>query len=188
MKQRVRQPQLDPITTTEATGSLISTVTKLADTEHPLQNPFAGVPYAWQLGESIEEFIDRLPPSTTQASVHTPCIYICNPHIQRKKKAESTSQGIPGCGDEGPEAEDGVHTNIFVEGARERLELLSGFLRGLTRVDLPRAAALRDAEAARSAAARDILGLAGHLGVTCGKVRLPQVLLHGHARRRIIRV
>lgn len=142
--------------------------------EQRLQNPFAGVPYAWQLGESVEEFMLRLPPATTEASVHTPCIYICNPHAKRKKKADSGSQLIPGCGDEGPEAEDGAHTTLFVEGARERLDILAGFLGGIQKTGLSQAAVSRDAESARQAATRDVLGLAGHLGVTCGKVRAPE--------------
>lgn len=140
--------------------------------EQQLHNPFAGVSYAWQLGESVDEFVHRLPPSTTEPSAHTPCIYICNPHVKRTKKAESGSQAIRGCADEGPEAEGGAHTALFVEGARERLGILAGFLSGLKKMGLSQTAASRDAQSARQVAIQDVLGLAGHLGVTCGKVRI----------------
>ena len=138
--------------------------------EQQLQNPFAGVAYAWQLGESVDDFVCRLPPATTVMDEHTPWIYICNPFIERRKKAESESQLVPGCGDEGPEAE-GSHTVLFIEGAKERLDILRGFLGGVEKMGLPRIATSHDAESARQAAASDVLGLAGHLGVTCGKVR-----------------
>lgn len=138
--------------------------------EQKLQNPFAGVAYAWQLGESVDDFVCRLPPATTVTDEHTPWIYICNPFIQRRKKTESGSQLVLGCGDEGPEAE-GSHTVLFMEGAGERLNILSGFLGGMAKMGLPRRATSHDAESARQAAASDVLGLAGHLGVTCGKVR-----------------
>ena len=170
LKERVRSPetvtkrlekQLLPDKSTRSTLSL----------EQRLHNPFAGVLYAWQLEESVDDFVRRITPSKTTANERTPCIYICNPHIRRGERTQSESQLIPGCSDEGTDTEEGMRTVLFVKGAKERLDILADFLRGLTGMDAPSSTLTHDADTARQAAVKDILGLAGHLGVTCGKVR-----------------
>ncbi|OAA54486.1 delta-9 acyl-CoA desaturase [Niveomyces insectorum RCEF 264] len=134
-----------------------------------LFNPFAGVSYAWQLGESVDDFVARLPPATTWKDAHTPWIYVCNPFAGRRKtRTTAQSQLIAGCEDEGPE-DDKAQTVLFVEGGKERLALLAGFLDGMAQMGLPRGAAAKEAAAAQRSAGHDILTLAGHLGVTCGK-------------------
>lgn len=134
-----------------------------------VSNPFAGVSYAWQLGESVGDFVSRLPPATTVADMRTPWIYVCNPRINRRKKAAAGNQMIVGCEDEGPEAED-TQTGLFERGGRERLELLRSFLDATANMGLPRSASAAEIDRARRSAVSDILGLASHLGVTCGKV------------------
>lgn len=46
-------------------------------------NPYEGCPSGRQLHESVEEFLERLPPATTPIGLHTPWIYIANPFRQR---------------------------------------------------------------------------------------------------------
>ena len=143
------------------------------DSRHQHGNVRPGA-YECQPGEAIGNFLRRLPPATTVKDERTPWVYVRNPSIGRPRRPGTGSQLVPGCEDEGPEAE-GSHVLHFVGAARERLDLLRSFLDGIARMGVlgvPGAAAQRDMEFARQSAAKDILGLAGRLGVTCGKVSI----------------
>lgn len=81
-----------------------------------LHNPYAGVPYAWQLTESVGDFLARLPPSTTAQTEDRPWIFICNPYIARgRPKAQAQNQNVRGGEDEAPE-EEGTRLPLFVQG------------------------------------------------------------------------
>jgi hypothetical protein len=64
-----------------------------------LCNPLEGRPDAWQLGESVDEFIKRLPPFTTSIYIY-PWIWAHNPHRNPRDKSPSprvedfTSRGM----------------------------------------------------------------------------------------------
>lgn len=102
----------------------------MVDGGSQLHNPYAGVDYAWQLTESVQDFLTRLPPATTNQTDRTPWIFICNPYIHRVPKSESSNQRSTGNQDEGPEQE-GSRLDVVIQGGIERLELLSGFIRDI---------------------------------------------------------
>jgi hypothetical protein len=53
-----------------------------------LYNPFQGQTCGRQLEESLEEFLERLPPSTSVISADLPWIYCANPYVPRRDRAE----------------------------------------------------------------------------------------------------
>jgi hypothetical protein len=63
-----------------------------------LFNIFEGDPYAWQLGESVDDFVKRVPPATTSALTCS-WIWVSNPHRNPRNKsagsriAEFTERG-----------------------------------------------------------------------------------------------
>ncbi|KAF4630211.1 hypothetical protein G7Y89_g7931 [Cudoniella acicularis] len=84
-----------------------------------LYNPYAGVPSARQLKETVNEFLERLPPSTTRLSSTLSWIWIANPY----HKASSAKQEESGKGEGPPEAESDwarfvVLGNSFLEELR----------------------------------------------------------------------
>lgn len=137
------------------------------DTAH-LHNPYAGVRSAWQLTETVDEFLHRLPPATTAASEVGPWLFICNPYIARKSKSEGQNQRLRGCEDEAPE-ENETDLVRFCEGGMERLNLVTDFHEELNRVIMMPAMRAREKTKAALDASRDILGLAHALHVRSGK-------------------
>lgn len=59
-----------------------------AQSSPDLHNIYQGQDNAWQLGESIDEFIDRLPPKTTSVSDIGPWIWVANPHRSGRDKSK----------------------------------------------------------------------------------------------------
>jgi hypothetical protein len=51
------------------------------DPQHALSNPGEGQPSSWQLNETTEDFLKRLPPSTTSKLLYE-WIWVHNPHQQ----------------------------------------------------------------------------------------------------------
>ena len=90
----------------------------IADRSH-LHNPYAGVPYAWQLTETVDKFLNRLPPRSTEETPEGSWIYICNPYIPRVRKEDSANQKVRGCEDEAPE-EEGAKLERFIEGGMDQ--------------------------------------------------------------------
>lgn len=135
-----------------------------------LHNPYAGVPYAWQLSESVDDFLARLPPSATDASLELPWIYICNPYVDLHNGYYGA---LPrGCENEGPQR-PGAQVSLFVEGANERLRIFETFC-AIARSSGSSVAGKSRAEATlqtkeRNEVVSDIAALARNLGVTCGK-------------------
>lgn len=134
-----------------------------------LHNPYAGVPYAWQLTEKIEDFLDRLPPRTTLITAKTPWIFICNPYIPRVEKSHASNQASKGNEDEAPE-EFGSRTSTVVEGGLERLGLINSFAEGMKRTGKVQSTQEREVQKERKRAVEDILNLAHGCKVRAGKV------------------
>ncbi|KXJ90696.1 hypothetical protein Micbo1qcDRAFT_135964, partial [Microdochium bolleyi] len=128
-------------------------------------NPYAGVPYAWQLTETVDSFLSRLPPSTTEG---VPWIYVCNPYIQRKPRSFSSNQHAPGCENEGPQDND-ADVSTLMQGGMERLHMVSEFTDHLRNLGKPLPQIQHEVKRAGLNASEDILRLAKHLHVTCGK-------------------
>jgi hypothetical protein len=95
-------------------ASYFHNTTQPPDTLHtaaPLYNAYQGQPGAWQLSESIEHFLARLPPATTDWRPGVDWIWIANPYIP------------PGPGSARAQ---------FREGGAERLKLLDEFTKMTT--------------------------------------------------------
>lgn len=134
-----------------------------------LHNPYAGIEYAWQLTETIEDFLERVPPATTDEAPGNHWIWVCNPYINRKKKEEASNQNIPGGEDEAPE-EEGADLPSVVEGGMERLHFAREFIDMCKKSGNQPALITRECRKAGVDAAKDILDLAKAHHVRCGKV------------------
>ncbi|KAI0431261.1 hypothetical protein F5Y09DRAFT_199595 [Xylaria sp. FL1042] len=133
-----------------------------------LHNPYSGDEYAWQLTETVNEFLSRLPPATTEGISGHCWIWICNPYIKRKSRNEAENQRVPGGEDEAPE-EKGADLATLIQAGKERLHFASSFIHDFRKPGLSNALITQETKKAGKDAAKDILGLAKGLRVTCGK-------------------
>ncbi|OTA95981.1 hypothetical protein M434DRAFT_160570 [Hypoxylon sp. CO27-5] len=133
-----------------------------------LHNPYAGIEYAWQLTETIEDFLERVPPATTDETPENPWIWVCNPYINRKRKTDAQNQKIPGGEDEAPE-EEGADLASVVEGGMARLHFASEYIDMCKKSINQPAFVARECRKAGMDAAKDILDLAKAHNVRCGK-------------------
>jgi len=133
-----------------------------------LHNPYAGVPYAWQLTETVDDFLARLPPGTIEQDDRLPWIFICNPYIDRKVKFEAQNQRSRGNEDEAPE-EEGSRLDTLIEGGIERLNILLKFKQGISTTKKSMAAKMREIDLEKREAIQDILGLAHACKIKAGK-------------------
>ncbi|EQB51365.1 hypothetical protein CGLO_09098 [Colletotrichum gloeosporioides Cg-14] len=133
-----------------------------------LHNPYVGVPYAWQLTETVSDFLNRLPPETTEGTAEVPWIFICNPFIPRKNRFLAQNQFSKGNEDEAPE-EDGSQLNTLVEGGTERLRILRSFVDGIHRTKKSATAKLLEINHEKKQAVKDVLSLAHACKVRSGK-------------------
>lgn len=136
-----------------------------------LHNPYEGRFHcAKQLNESIEGFLSRLPPATTNVDADVPWIYVANPFIPRQDRG----------GEEAP-AEFGADLGKFVEGGEKRLEMCSDFVKALEarsavvagrggRGGPSKAMMAREIAKEKAECVDDILMLAKLLKVRTGKV------------------
>lgn len=131
-------------------------------------NPYAGVAYAWQLTETLPEFLSRLPPATTDQSEDVPWIFICNPFVAREDKTTVVDAHMKGNEDEAP-PEAGRQLSFVVEGAKERLTLLSELMQRVKTSGKAGAFIARELSQERRHAASDILHLAHAGRVRTGK-------------------
>ncbi|KAF4976624.1 hypothetical protein FZEAL_6738 [Fusarium zealandicum] len=139
----------------------------VADTSH-LHNPYAGVHYAWQLTETVDDFLARLPPKTTDITEDTPWIFICNPYIPRVNKSMAQNQLSKGNEDEAPE-EEGSRTALVMDGGYERLDLVAKFNESVKKSGKTLSTQQRDINKEKKKAAEDILHLAHAAKVRAGK-------------------
>lgn len=147
-----------------------------------LHNPYAGIPYAWQLTETVDDFLSRLSPSVVE---NYPWIYICNPYIARKpKKYTASCANVLGCEDEGPCA-DGSDLATLMEGGMERLHMISRFINHLKTMNRPQPVVTQELREASLDATEDILNLAQHLQVTCGKVSQSRGRRYAHRAKTL---
>ncbi|TGJ84003.1 hypothetical protein E0Z10_g4784 [Xylaria hypoxylon] len=137
------------------------------NTSH-LHNPYAGDTYAWQLTESVDAFLSRLPPATTGEAPGHCWIWVCNPYIKRKSRNEAQNQRVRGGEDEAPE-DEGADLATLMQAGEERLHFVSSFVDQFRRPGLSRALVIQETRKAGTDAAKDILDLAKGLRVTCGK-------------------
>lgn len=144
-----------------------------------LHNPYEGkVSCAKQLNETVETFLSRLPPSSTDISPQNPWIFVANPFIPRQDRG----------GEEAP-TEFGAELEKFVAGGEKRLEMCGDFVRvletrtvagsggsggggstGRAKGGPSKAMATKEIAKEKAECADDILMLAQMLKVRTGKV------------------
>ncbi|RYP84096.1 hypothetical protein DL769_001241 [Monosporascus sp. CRB-8-3] len=126
-----------------------------------LHNPYAGVLYAWQLSESVDSFLARLPPSITPQTKSRRWIFICNPYVKQTfaPKEPAPSNKVRGCEDEAPQPAEGMDLPTFLQGGMERLHILSNFIEGAEDANLPPSRKSLEIRNERTRAGRDILHL-----------------------------
>ncbi|KAK7414145.1 hypothetical protein QQX98_007007 [Neonectria punicea] len=151
----------------ETPGRPLPHKSAVVDMSH-LHNPYAGVQYAWQLTETVDEFLSRLPPKTTDQTEDIPWIFICNPFIPRVEKSLAESQASKGNEDEAPE-ESGSQTKLVIEGGMERLSLVTSFIEGMKKAPKPVSTQEREIAKEKKRATQDILTLAHGGKVRAGK-------------------
>lgn len=137
------------------------------DTSH-LHNPYAGCHYAWQLTETVEAFLKRLPPERTIQSSTTPWIFICNPFIQRQTQGESGSKGR-GNENEAP-VEPESNVQMVIDGGLARLELVTALVNRINATSKSVTMKEREISKERQTAVADLLHLAHAHKVRAGKV------------------
>ncbi|KAL2752202.1 hypothetical protein ACRALDRAFT_1078234 [Sodiomyces alcalophilus JCM 7366] len=140
----------------------------VASNDSKLHNPYAGVSYAWQFSETVEEFLARLPPATTEATLGRPWIYICNPFIRRRTKDEAQNQASRGNEDEAPE-EEGTQSARLIKGGTERLHLLTSFMEAARNTTRSSSRIQKEINEEKRHAVTDILMLAHACKVKAGK-------------------
>lgn len=92
--------------------------------EATLYNPYEGTDCGRQLGETVEQFLQRLPPATTPQTFKAPWIYIANPF--RKAPTQVCVEGVKKeVNDEGPPDENSDWAQ-FVVLAGNLLQELTG--------------------------------------------------------------
>lgn len=132
-----------------------------------LHNPYAGEPYAWQLTETVEAFLKRVPPSDTPYKFTNEgaydWIWITNPFIP-----PSPRPTIPGSAVEGP-LPSNARVELFIQGGMERLHLFTDFMAHANASKKPSHLIAREITKERNAVVEQILALAQHLHVRSGK-------------------
>jgi hypothetical protein len=138
-------------------------------TETTLYNPYEGASCGRQLGETVEEFLARLPPATTQQSSSTPWIFIANPFW---KAPTRTLEGGVKREEEGPPDEDSDWAQ-FVVLANNMLEELTSIRHDIEKKKAGRAQAqiTRAVNVQKDMIVRKILDTAARLHCTSGKAQ-----------------
>ncbi|KAI1751104.1 hypothetical protein F4782DRAFT_204149 [Xylaria castorea] len=136
--------------------------------ESHLHNPYAGETFAWQLTETVDAFLKRLPPATTEETPGHSWIWICNPYIKRKSRNDAENRHIRGGEDEAPE-DEGADLATLMQAGEERLGFASSFIHQFRKPGISPALVIQESRKAGMDAAKDILNLAKGLRVTCGK-------------------
>ncbi|KAK5995774.1 UPF0696C11orf68-like protein [Cladobotryum mycophilum] len=118
--------------------------------------------------QTVDDFLRRLPPATTDQTNECPWIFICNPYIRRVHKQQSESQFSKGNENEAPE-EEGSKIELITAGGLERLHLITEYVEGMERSGKRKPFIEKEVGKERKKAVDDILHLA-HLGkVRTGK-------------------
>ncbi|KAI0453953.1 hypothetical protein F5B21DRAFT_266419 [Xylaria acuta] len=136
--------------------------------ESRLHNPYAGDTCAWQLTETVDAFLKRLPPATTEKTPGHSWIWIYNPYIKRKSRNDAENQRVRGGENEVPE-DEGADLATLMQAGEERLGFASSFINQFRKPGIPQALIMQESRKAGMDAAKDILDLAKGLRVTCGK-------------------
>ncbi|TGO20274.1 hypothetical protein BPAE_0316g00050 [Botrytis paeoniae] len=83
-------------TLTEKADANVAQALANPESKATLYNPYAGQACAWQLDESIDDFLRRLPPRTTEVTPSTPWIFVTNPFRKAPKGIAVNDEAPPG--------------------------------------------------------------------------------------------
>jgi hypothetical protein len=138
--------------------------------EATLYNPYEGQICARQLVESVDEFLNRLPPATTPAYKIGPWIFIVNPYRTAPKAFVYEQEKMP-C--EGPQEEESDLPRFVVLGG-EHLEELVKLRHEEEKKDSGRtkAAITKSLSSQRDGIVTRLLNTAVDLHITSGKVSI----------------
>jgi hypothetical protein len=163
-----------PSLTQIANSNLASEIVKEAV---PLYNPYEGRSCGRQLGETVAEFLQRLPPATTQPSSTIPWIFIANPFRKAPNRAREGNSPI----DEGPPDEES-HWARFVVRAGRLLEELTGVRHEIEkqRAGQPKGTITKAINVQKDSIVKKIIDTAVGLRCTSGKVRIPDRISQRH--------
>jgi Domain of unknown function (DUF1917) len=133
-----------------------------------MKNPYEGLNHARQLSETVEAFLKRLPPSTTEKSTETPWIRIANPYADHEKNEKSIEDEISG---EGPPSL-GTNTQDFIKKGTSILQELEAAIQEIEKNTTGQpASALSDAlSKQREKSVEKIKNAAKEYGIILGKV------------------
>ena len=134
-----------------------------------LYNPYEGDLYAKQLGESVDDFVQRLPPATTPATEVNPWIFLANPYRKVSKNKYSEAK----LADEAP-PNDCANLAEFVVRGNHILCQLTNLRHDMERKNPGKAKGTitKALNARRDETVKELLATAVELHVTTGKVRL----------------
>ncbi|KAH7369695.1 hypothetical protein BKA65DRAFT_486796 [Rhexocercosporidium sp. MPI-PUGE-AT-0058] len=131
-----------------------------------LYNPYEGEPRAKQLGETVDEFLERLPPATTPATEEQPWIFLANPYRKVSKCKYSEAK----LADEAP-PDDSANLAEFVVRGNQLLEQLTGMRHELEKKNPGKAKATitKALNIEKDEIVKQLLQTAVELHVTTGK-------------------
>lgn len=132
-----------------------------------LYNPYDGEQRARQLGETVDEFLERLPPATTPATEGEPWILIANPYRRVSKSKYSGAK----LANEAP-PDDCADLAQFVVRGNQLLEQLTGLRHEVEKNNTGKAKAIitKAFNLQKNEIINELLDTAVELHVTTGKV------------------
>jgi hypothetical protein len=138
-----------------------------------LYNPYEGSLSGRQLGETVDEFLERLPPATTSVTDIINWIYIANPYRKAPKRDEHGQKER----DEAPPDEESDWAQFVVLGGNLLEELTT--IRHLIekeKAGKPKATITRAVNPEKDKIVKKLLDTAVELHCTSGKVGSPEYL------------
>jgi hypothetical protein len=155
-----------------AQTNISTAVTPKAATQY---NPYEGNFSGRQLGETVDEFLQRLPPATSQLCNELPWIYIANPF--RKVPSVVKSELSQEIKEEGPPDEESDWAQFVVQGGN-LLQELTGIRHEIEKKNPGKAkqTITRTLTPKKDEIVKRLLDTAVELHCTSGKVRRPTLL------------
>jgi hypothetical protein len=141
-----------------------------------LYNPYEGQRCGRQLGETVDEFLQRLPPSTTMKETAVPWIFISNPFRKAPRSQVEYSQHW--LANEGPPHEESDWAQ-FVKVGEKLLEELTSIKHAIEkkRAGQSKAAIAKAVNVEKEVIVQKLLDKAVELHCTSGKVNSTVVIL-----------
>jgi hypothetical protein len=146
-----------------------------------LYNPYEGDSCGRQLTETVDEFLQRLPPEVTSVSELVPWIFVANPY----RKAPKAAQGQQQSKGEGPPEEESDWAQFVISGGK-LLEELTDIRHAIEKKKPGQAKGTmtKAANPQRDMIVQKVLATATKLHCTSGKVSLSMACLYNAINTR----